>query len=33
MPGVWLSLAAAVALVATYMSRPVPKAVPQRAFG
>jgi MFS family permease len=32
-PGVWLSLAAAVALVATYMSRPVPKAVPQRAFG
>jgi MFS family permease len=33
MPGVWLSLAAAVALLATYMSRPVSKAVPQRAFG
>ena len=33
MPGVWLSLAAAVALVAVCMSRPVRKAVPQRAFG
>lgn len=33
MPGVWLSLAAAVALLATYMSRPIAKAVPQRAFG
>jgi MFS family permease len=33
MPGVWLSLAAAAALLATCLSRPVPRASPQRAFG
>ena len=32
MPGAWLSLAAAVALVATWASRPVRNAVPKHAF-